>query len=613
MIYNNQQNLTLKVYFDKSYFFVGEYIKGNIEINLNSDTEISGITIQIIPEEYWKVKDGSEYKSNLVNNNNIVKYNLDLKTFKQYNYNNGKILLTSGISFIPFNFRFSENNFPSFEYPKPEFRAYIRYNFNVTIYSNFKIRNGSYYLCLKSRPYIGAEKILTKSINQPIKKWKIFNKGDTILKISIPEDNFKYDSICKLTIEIDNTKGKESTKESKIMLIRRINCKNYKGEVKYKDETNIVSERIRTVVKAGKKETFEYDITFKEKDTKKKFNYPIGQNPYNAEMDKIGFFMPTTHGRIISCDYEIKISLYFSCFVDYDHRPRIIMPVYIVHQLPMDYQLEIQEQIDFENCLKKSIIENNNNSIKKNYNYDKNDNYLNYNNNNNDDNKNFTCNNNIISKHYSENQDDDDELPSLEEIKKSKNYQNEINNNNINRVDINKCEINNYNSNNKILNINNNSNNNILNINNNSNNIFNINNYNSNNNNNSNKNNIININEIDINNNDEYNQTLLGESAPLPLERRDENENIFKNNNSYPIYNEDKFNKKENENENINKSNNIYPVYNENSLNKENGINNNNNIYNNNNNQNNIINNNQILNPNTTAREDSIDFSLFNN
>ena len=593
MIYNNQQNTSLKVYFDKLCFFVGEYIKGNIEINLNSDTEISGITIQIIPEEYWKVKDGSEYKSNLVNNNNIVNYNLDLKTFKQYNYNNGKIKLPSGISFIPFNFRFSENNCPSFEYPKPEFRAYIRYNFNVTIYTKFETRKGSYYLYLKSRPYIETEKILTKSINQSIKKWKIFNKGDTILKISIPENNFKYDSICKLTIEIDNTNGKVSTKESKIMLIRKINCKNNKGEVKYKDETNIISERIRMVVNAGKKETFEYDITFKEENTKK-YNYSIGQNPYNAEMDKINFFMPTTHGKTILCDYEIKISLYFCCFVDYDHRPRIIIPVYIVHQLPMDYQLEIQEQIDFENCLKKSIIENNNNSIKKNDLYDKNDNDLIYNSNNNNDNKYNNCNNNMIGKNYIENEDDDDnELPSLEEIKKSKNYQNEININYINKVDINKYKVNNHNSNNKILNINNNINNDIFNI----------------NNKNSNNNNIRDINEIDINNNDEYNQTILGESAPPPLERIPGNENLDKNNIVYPIYNEANFNKKENENENINKSNNVYPIYNENSLNKENEINNNNNIYNNN--QNNIINSNQTLNPKTTPREDSNDFSLF--
>ena len=57
-----------------------------------------------------------------------------------------------------------------------------------------------------SRPFLDSEKLLSKSSKQHIKKWKIFDKGETILKISFPENNYKYNSTCKLNIEIDNIK-----------------------------------------------------------------------------------------------------------------------------------------------------------------------------------------------------------------------------------------------------------------------------------------------------------------------------------------------------------------------------------------------------------------------
>ena len=364
MISYIQQKADIRVHFDKPYFFVGEFIKGNIELNINQTTIISGVIIEIYASEQWKIKDGSEDNIKMMSNTRtVVNYKLDLTKINNFTIIDNDFLIPNGISFIPFNFRFSEECTPSFEYPLPNKRAYIRYNFLVKINSRYiSLNNLSYFLCFISRPIIESEKLLSKSINQHIKKWKIFDKGDTILKVSIPENNYKYDSNCIVSIYIDNTKGKVSTKEYKIMLIRKIKYKNKNGEVKYNDETNIVSERRRAVVEPGKTNNFEYNLTFKEKNTEKKYNYSFETNPYNTRMDKIDFLMPTIHGTIIECNYELKISLYFNCFVAYDDRPRIIIPIYIVHQLPLDYQLEIQEQIDYQNALEKSKFNISNNS-----------------------------------------------------------------------------------------------------------------------------------------------------------------------------------------------------------------------------------------------------------
>ena len=514
------QNANVNLFFDKPYFFVGEFVKGTIEINTNTSISISGILIEIILTEHWKLKDSSnDDNKTMTNTKTIVTYNLDLKCLAKYKTKDNKFLLPYGITLVPFNFRFSEENNPSFEYPLPGKRAFLRYSFRVNVKSPNISGNSSYYLCLISRPIIQSEKLLTKSINQHIKKWKIFDKGDTILKISIPENNYKYDSRCDVTIEIDNTNGKVATKEFKIMLIRKIRFKNKMGEIKGNDDTNIVSERVRAIVEPKKKETFEYNLVLKEKEIYKKYNYLMETNPYDIEMNKINFYMPTINGSIISCNYEIKVSVYFNCFVAYNDRPRIIIPIYIVHQLPYDYQLEIQEQIDYENALQKSMFDNANQKHKE-----KNKNENNY--------QNKDLNNKIYINSLEKNnvdinfnEEEDESLPSLEaieEAKKNKNYNNNV--------------------------IIENKNNNSI---------------------------IENRNDIDSNKiveNDNCPPPLF-ESAPVPFGFEDPHFKYEKNK-AYPIYNPDNFN--ENGNDNYTKDKNII------NINQIDDINNNNKIISNN-------------------------------
>ena len=110
---------------------------------------------------------------------------------------------------------------------------------------------------------------MSKSIKQEIKKWKLFDKGETILKISLKENNYKDDSNFKINIDIDNSKGKTDTKEYKIKIYRKIKLKNKNGDLKYEDETLIIDEVVKAVVPKGKKDIFEYNFNFKEKDTEK--------------------------------------------------------------------------------------------------------------------------------------------------------------------------------------------------------------------------------------------------------------------------------------------------------------------------------------------------------
>ena len=359
--YNNKKSkVNILIHFEKSFFYVGEFIKGNIEINTSSSAIIKDITIEIFITEEWKLKEGDKTKT-FSDKKRVVLYNLNIKSLKVFKIvDEDNLILPIGLTFIPFNFHFSEQNIPCFEFPCPDKRASIRYTFIATIDSTHTSGSATVPICLLSRPIIETEKKLSAAIKQTIKKWKLFGEGDTELKVSFPENNYKYDSICKLKIEIDNTNGKIATKEYKVTLIRTIIFKDQEGEIKHKECNKIVRESAKAEVKPGHKNEFEYKLLFKEKNLKKNYNYNMQANPYNIDIEKINFFMPTVKGLLISCDYIIKVCLYFD--FDNTHRPRIQLPVYLVHQLPADYQMEKQENIINTNNDKES--EKNRNKVK---------------------------------------------------------------------------------------------------------------------------------------------------------------------------------------------------------------------------------------------------------
>ena len=120
------------LHFSKGSYLPGEFIKGNIEISTNITTTIQGILIEIFQIEDWK--NGNEDK-NFVKRK-IVSFNLNLKNNKNLKFIDNNIILPEGITFLPFNFRFSENTCPCFEHPHPDYRSFIRYSFCASILSS---------------------------------------------------------------------------------------------------------------------------------------------------------------------------------------------------------------------------------------------------------------------------------------------------------------------------------------------------------------------------------------------------------------------------------------------------------------------------------------------
>ena len=421
---SDKKKAKISIHFMKDSFLVGESIIGNIEIQTNVTALIQGISIEINKAENWKVNNNDKDNSDYIKRK-LISINLDLKKVNNLKIIDNNAILPIGKTLIPFNFHISENNCPCFEFPDPDKRSSIRYFFSVVIVSSDIIGNENMPLSLLSRPVIEPEKKLSMSIRQSIKKWKVIDQGNTTLTVTLPENNFKYSDICLLKIFIDNSKGELTTREYKVGLRRIITYKNKNGDIKYSFKKKILRERVRAEVGPGSKNNFEYNLSFREKDLYKIYNYNNDTNPYKIDINKINYYMPSVNGQLISCEYNIKISLYFESFVDKDHRPRVRIPIYLVHQLPKDYQLKGQAQNNFGNNenninISKSFnnfySEDNYNSIhkesyysdiKKNASYidiNKNANYneINKNSNNNEINKN--SNNNEIIKNSNNNE-----------------------------------------------------------------------------------------------------------------------------------------------------------------------------------------------------------------
>ena len=71
--------------------------------------------------------------------------------------------------------------------------------------------------------------------------------------------------------------------------------------------------------------------------------------------------MPTLMSNVISCKYELNISLSFDCYVSESTLPNISFPIFMVHQSTIEYLLELQKNKIGNNQINEIInIENKN-------------------------------------------------------------------------------------------------------------------------------------------------------------------------------------------------------------------------------------------------------------
>jgi hypothetical protein len=370
----------LSIIFHKPSYFIDEEISGQVELNNTIQLVLSEITLSLYLLENWLKL--SSVPIGETNRQLILTYNLNIRQYLHISTN--LVNLSPGKFVFYFRFNLPQNLNPCFEFPTTETKGYIRYSLDANIISPYIHGATSSYILLKSRPKNKPEQSIFTSSNE-IYKWNMFSEGSTTLNVSLfnNDNNIKYGEKIKFNIDIDNTKGKLTASECKVVLMRKLELKaRTSGDVKDTINNECVVQIFPTEVKPSEKKSFPCSINLEDMD-KKLFNLNEEKLPY-TNITNISFFIPSISSLILNCQYTLRVTLYFNSFVAYKHRPRVFIPINICHQSPEEFQnLKLNNQ----------IIYNNNNN-----------------------NKNL---NEINSNSNRINQDDDDyELPSKEEIEK---------------------------------------------------------------------------------------------------------------------------------------------------------------------------------------------------
>ena len=397
------QNIGLKGFriIPKCYsLFIDDYIEGEVELTLSLQVAINDITLAFNSTQRWSAF-FEEFNQSLCENktDTIVPINLNFKS--QLKTDSELAVLKPGKYTFGFKFKIPNDINPSFEYPGKDGRAHLRYYLQANIISPFIKGSATTYLILKKRQKIEMNKQVELIAENNVHKWGLFNGGKTTFKITSLNgtDNFKFDEDAKFDINIDNTKGKMNTSEIKIVLTREVIFKTKIGQTKKTLNNEIFTQTVKAPTKSGENKSFPFTLSLKNIENKN-FNFVGYDTPY-SNISNINFFLTSIKAAVVDCIYSLKFTLYFEKFVKNNDRPRIIMNLNICHQTLDECKQEMnkknENQKDNEEQDIPSMEEIEKNKFDKPHEHDNNINNINYNNNNYGYNMNNNFNNNNIN------------------------------------------------------------------------------------------------------------------------------------------------------------------------------------------------------------------------
>ena len=561
----NQTSQFMKILLTKEMVYQNDEIKGEIFLMPPQEVVLQDIIIKVRVVEGWVFQESTDVAFNDLNDRIICEVPLNIG--KLLKIDSQLIKLNIQEYKFPFIIQIPKDIIPSFEFPMPNRRGYIRYSVISEVVSPYFKCSYENFIIIKSRPCV-LNSPLKISNTSNVHKWGIFDKGSTTLTVSYNTTNYKIGDQIPLNVTINNRRGKLNVTTCKFSIIRRVTFNNKTDTVKLPIEKTIFEYKYPIRINIGMTNNFNFSVIVKDNEVSN-MNYVGIYNPFPFISD-YNILMPCVNGFIVKCRYFINVNLSFDSAVTSGYKPNVNLPLWITHQTMDEYNLEKKEDEDLQKAIEISKIEykdmesrilidndENNNII----NSDVKDNNNNFNNMGNNDapisQSNFVNrvpyqNNYHPNMNYNENQH-----------QYFINNKNNLQNNNINN--------NNFGNNNNYMNSNNNNN-----FGNNNNYMNNTNNNTFENNNNMNNNNFGNNNYMNNNNNNTFGNNNNMNNNNFGNNNNNMNNNNFGNNNYM------------NNNNNNTFGNNNYMNNNTNFGNNNNNMNNNNNNYGNNNQSSNI-------------------------
>ena len=346
-----QSNQTLKIILSKPSFFIDDFIEGQVELTSSVQIIINDINIVLNSVESWQTFSKElNYNISEKTNEAIVSVNLDVK--RKLNIDSNLVALKAGKFNFGFKFQIPKPVAPSFEFPSAiEGKAYIRYFLVASIVSPYVSGNFTTYIILKQRQKIEMNKQVSFSVETSTHKAGIFDGGKCTMTVSSINgtDNFRFGDSAHFNINIDNSKGKLSSTECKVVMTRVISFKNKLSEKKKTVTDELISKVVKMETLPKENKNFGVNLSLKDV-TNNNFNIKEAKLPY-TNIEDINFFLPTIKTIILECSYNIKFTLYFNSFVKYKDRPRIIMNMIMCHQSFEEYKNEMDARVNMNNMM----------------------------------------------------------------------------------------------------------------------------------------------------------------------------------------------------------------------------------------------------------------------
>ena len=333
--------MDIKIILDKPEFFPGDYLSGYITLKPQNKTSIKNIQMTFNLIEDWNhLRPDCKYET-ANNTQSLSVFNISLDHLK--NSKDSTIDLEPKEYEFIFKEKLPDYLLPSFEFPQNKFRAFLRYNLSAKVKGIKENYNSSNFVKINAIPK--KEDNLNIKASQLIKKWGVFSKGETELNANYYTKNYKLSDSIPVEIEIDNTKSKAKVKECKLKLFRKIIFRDKElFSDKYFQEDKLIREVFKAPVNKKEKKKFNFSIDLN-KIVYKDFNYQGLTNPYK---DKYSYMdlLPSLDGIILSCEYKLEIILKFDVNIKKEERPKVVLPIYIVHKLDDDHVKKAIEEAE---------------------------------------------------------------------------------------------------------------------------------------------------------------------------------------------------------------------------------------------------------------------------
>ena len=301
--------IQMKINDDKKIFYNGDIINGTITIK--TDKIFSSIMLYILKQE---------------------KCLIDSKMLEKDSKINTKIYeVTESKNNILFDIKIPNDISPSFEFVTDKYQLYIKYYLFVEYKDlNFTSKN---YISIFIKKIIKTNSELSLRFESDISRL-IFSQGNCIGTINLLKTNIKMGGMINFNIEIDN-KSNFDVKNLKISLIREINI-NKDG---MKKENYLLSKCIiKWIIQKHSKNSCNFSLKIQDNELNN-INLEKWDSNFKNDMNYDQFFCSVS-SELFECNYFLKITIYFSSFVKYNSRPRIIIPFKVCHEISEDLEEE---------------------------------------------------------------------------------------------------------------------------------------------------------------------------------------------------------------------------------------------------------------------------------